>query len=201
MEEKQKRRAGILMPISALPSSYGIGDLGAGAYAFLDWLEKSGMKIWQVLPLLPTGFGDSPYQSFASNALNYYFIDFESLEKDGLLEKSDYADIVFSTDETRVDYGRQFQHKIPILRKAFARFNKADEKWQSFLKNATFFDFALFMSLKVRFHYASWDCWPLPFQNADSEEVKEHVNTYQAEIEFWQFTQYIFLNQWKQLLI
>ena len=200
MEEKQKRRAGILMPISALPSSYGIGDLGAGAYAFLDWLEKSGMKIWQVLPLLPTGFGDSPYQSFASNALNYYFIDFESLEKDGLLEKSDYADIVFSTDETRVDYGRQFQHKIPILRKAFARFNKADEKWQSFLKNATFFDFALFMSLKVRFHYASWDCWPLPFQNADSEEVKEHVNTYQAEIEFWQFTQYIFLNQWKQLL-
>ena len=70
------RAAGVLMPVSSLPSPFGIGTLGKGAYDFIDWLEKAGMKIWQVLPLLPTGYGDSPYQSFAADALNYYFIDF-----------------------------------------------------------------------------------------------------------------------------
>ena len=82
--ENNNRRAGILMPVSSLPSAFGIGTLGQGAYTFVDWLYAAGMKIWQVLPLVPTGYGDSPYQSFASDALNYYFIDFALLEKDGL---------------------------------------------------------------------------------------------------------------------
>ncbi|MBQ8428138.1 MAG: 4-alpha-glucanotransferase, partial [Clostridia bacterium] len=79
---KGPRMAGVLMPVSALPSKEGIGTLGKGAYDFVDWLEKAGMRLWQVLPLLPTGFGDSPYQSYASNALNFYFIDFQKLEEE-----------------------------------------------------------------------------------------------------------------------
>ena len=131
-KNKHERKAGVLMPVSSLPSPFGIGTLGAGAYAFVDWLESAGMKIWQVLPLLPTGYGDSPYQSFASDALNYYFLDFDLLEKDGLLEKSDYADIVWSEDERRVDYGRLFENKTQILRKAFSRFDLEDAKWKAF---------------------------------------------------------------------
>ena len=99
------------MPVSSLPSPDGIGTLGKGAYDFVDWLTSAGIKIWQVLPLLPTGYGDSPYQSFASDALNYYFIDFALLEQDGLLNVEDYANVVFSTDVRRVDYGKQFEEK------------------------------------------------------------------------------------------
>ena len=144
------------MPVSSLPSDCGIGTLGAGAYVFVDWLESAGMKIWQVLPLLPTGYGDSPYQSCASNALNPYFIDFALLVQDGLLEDSDYRDIEWSHDERRVDYGKLFAHKIEVLKKAFARFDQTNAEWQAFLKEGRYADYALFMSLKTTFHYAPW---------------------------------------------
>ena len=99
-EGKQRnRRAGILMPVSSLPSRFGIGTLGDGAYAFVDWLESAGMRVWQVLPLLPTSYGDSPYQSYAERALNYYFIDFAMLADDGLLDESDYKEIKYRIDE------------------------------------------------------------------------------------------------------
>jgi 4-alpha-glucanotransferase len=115
VEKLAKRQAGVLMPVSSLPSKFGIGTLGAGAYAFVDWLKLAGMKVWQVLPLLPTGYGDSPYQSCASNALNYYFIDFELLQKDGLLLEEDYNAVVWSDDERQVDYGKQFFYKKEVL--------------------------------------------------------------------------------------
>lgn len=199
-KNKNERRAGVLMPVSSLPSPFGIGTLGAGAYAFVDWLESAGMKIWQVLPLLPTGYGDSPYQSFASDALNYYFLDFDLLEKDGLLEKSDYADILWSEDERRVDYGRLFEHKTRILRKAFSRFDLEDEKWKAFLEEGKYADFALFMSLKVRFSYAPWGEWEQPFRDCEEKAIAEHTLAYDKEILFWQFTQFLFLRQWNALL-
>ena len=133
VEEIMQRSAGILMPVSSLPSQEGIGTLGDGAYAFVDWLESAGMKIWQVLPLLPTGYGDSPYQSCASDALNYYFIDLATLEKDGLLEPDDYQNVVWSDDIRRVNYGALFVEKAKILQKAFARFGKTSKEWQDFL--------------------------------------------------------------------
>ena len=192
-----KRGAGILMPVSSLPSEFGIGTLGKGAYAFVDWLESAGMKIWQVLPLLPTGYGDSPYQSCASDALNYYFIDFALLEEEGLLEKSDYADIVWSEDERRVDYGKQFACKIEVLRKAFARFDRADKRWLSFLEEGKYKDFALFMTLKRKFSYAPWTVWEEPYKSCDIPQA--FYAEYADEIDFWQFTQYIFLGQWNAL--
>ncbi len=188
------------MPVSSLPSPFGIGTLGKGAYDFVDWLERAGMKIWQVLPLLPTGYGDSPYQSFAADALNYYFIDLDILEKEGLLEKSDYADIVWGEDERRVDYGRLFAWKIVVLKKAFARFNRSDAHWQAFLQKGFYADFALFMSLKNHFAHRPWNEWDAPYKNAEKEALEEYKREHEEEIAFWQFTQYLFLQQWNALL-
>ena len=198
--KRTERRAGVLMPVSSLPSPFGIGTLGKGAYDFIDWLQSAGMKIWQVLPLLPTGYGDSPYQSCASDALNYYFIDFDLLEKDGLIEKSDYADIEWQDDERRVDYGRQFWYKPQILRKAFANFDKTNTDWQAFLKKGFYADFALFMSLKVRFGYRSWNEWEKPYKEADKETLNAYKKANAEDIEFWQFTQFLFLKQWNAIL-
>lgn len=198
-EKKRDRRAGILMPVSSLPSPFGIGTLGKGAYEFVDWLETAGMKIWQVLPLLPTGYGDSPYQSFASDALNYYFIDFDLLEEEGLLEKNEYANMVWSDDPRRVDYGRLFEHKTEILRKAYERFDKTDETWQAFLQEGRYADFALFMSLKVRFDYAPWEDWEKPLATRDERALRAHIASHAEEIGFWQFTQFLFLRQWNAL--
>ena len=193
-----KRSAGILMPVSSLPSEFGIGTLGKGAYAFVDWLESAGMKIWQVLPLLPTGYGDSPYQSCAAEALNYYFIDFSLLEEEGLLAPDDYKNIVWSEDERRVDYGKQFTHKISVLKKAFARFDRMEKEWLAFLEEGKYRDFAIFMTLKTKFSYAPWQAWDEPYktpENIPASFYKENAN----EIDFWQFTQYIFLKQWNAL--
>ncbi len=195
----KKRKAGILMPISALPSQEGIGTLGDGAFAFVDWLQSAGMKIWQVLPLLPTGYGDSPYQSFASDALNYYFIDLKRLEKDGLLTEEEIRKVVWSDDARRIDYGKLFTEKISLLRKAFSRFDCAGAEFQSFLKAGVYDDFALFMSLKVRFAYANWEEWDEPLKNADASALSAHKKEYAEEIAFWQFTQFIFLKQWRDL--
>ncbi len=198
-KKKAQRRAGILMPVSALPSKFGIGTMGTSAYAFVDWLASAGMKIWQVLPLLPTGYGDSPYQSCAADALNYYFIDLDLLEKEGLLQKSDYEDIVWGEDERRVDYGSLFSRKAPVLKKAFARFNKTDTAWLSFLKEGIYQDFAVFMALKVKFGYAPWTSWEEPYKSCAGKLPEAFYAEYKEEIEFWQFTQFIFLRQWTAL--
>ena len=196
----QKRKAGILMPVSSLPSKEGIGTLGAGAYRFVDWLEAAGMKIWQVLPLLPTGYGDSPYQSCASDALNYYFIDLEKLKEDGILIEEDQGDIVWSEEERRVDYGRLFQYKAELLKKAFARFDRTTKAWMEFLQAKRYQDFAVFMSLKTKFFYAPWSEWEEPYKKYDKKAIEKYITEHKEEVEFWQFTQYLFLKQWNELL-
>ncbi len=187
------------MPVSSLPSNCGIGTLGKGAYAFVDWLRSAGMKVWQVLPLLPTGYGDSPYQSCASNALNYYFIDFDLLVEDGLLTREDYADISWGEDERRVDYGKQFHHKITVLKKAFARFNLNDFEWKSFLSEGKYRDFAVFMTLKTTFGFSPWQTWAEPYKSCEGNLPESFYTERAEEIAFWQFTQFLFLKQWKAL--
>ncbi len=195
----QKRKAGVLMPVSSLPSGEGIGTLGKSAYEFIDWLENSNMKVWQVLPLLPTGYGDSPYQSYASNALNYYFIDLDTLANAGLLEESEYKNIPWSEDIRRVGYGELFNHKAEILKKAFARFDKTTPDWQAFLEKGEYRDFAVFMTLKGKFSYKPWREWDEPYKSCDKQAIDEILKTEKESVEFWQFTQYIFLRQWWKL--
>ena len=199
INQNQTRKAGILMPVSSLPSDCGIGTLGEGAYAFVDWLAESGIKIWQVLPLLPTGFGDSPYQSCASDALNYYFIDFATLVKEGLLKEEEYTQIDWAADERRVDYGKQFTFKIETLKKSFARFDKRDLEWLQFVEQGKYRDFAVFMSLKTKFSYAPWTEWAEPYRSCNAEAIEKYINENKEEIAFWQFTQFLFLRQWNKL--
>ena len=115
-----KRSAGILMPISSLPSPYGIGTMGQAARDFIDFCEKSGQSYWQVLPIGPTGYGDSPYQSFSSNAGNPYFIDLDDLCAEGYLKKDEYVNEKWGSDPGRVDYGQLYVSRFPVLRKAVA---------------------------------------------------------------------------------
>ncbi len=200
MKEKNKQRKfGVLMPISSLPSDCGIGTLGKGAYQFVDWLKTAGAKLWQVLPLLPTGYGDSPYQSCSADAVNHYFIDFEQLVEEGLLEYSDYRDCDWSEDVRRVDYGRQFGQKCKILKKAFERFDKNTPEWIAFLHDGKYADYAIFMSLKCKFSYAPWAEWPEPYKSCAGKGLDSFIEANKEEIEFWQFTQYLFLKQWNAL--
>ncbi len=198
-EQLKERRAGILMPVSSLPSKEGIGTLGKGAYAFVDWLQSAGMRIWQVLPLLPTGYGDSPYQSCAADALNFYFIDLKILADQGLLTEAELSVVTWSDDHRRVDYGRLFAQKADILRKAFARFDKTNAEWQAFLVKKSYEDFAVFMTLKEDFSYKSWNEWEEPYRSYDEKVINAYILENKEKIEFWQFTQYLFLQQWNAL--
>ena len=116
-----ERSSGILLPVFSLPSPYGIGTLGRAAYAFVDFLKAAGQRWWQILPVGPTGYGDSPYQSFSAFAGNPYFIDLEFLIEDGLLTKAECEAADWGADPARVDYKKIFDNRVPLLKKAAAR--------------------------------------------------------------------------------
>ena len=196
---KTNRNYGILMPLSCLPSKEGIGTMGDESYRFIDFLSKAGAEIWQVLPLNPTNYGDSPYQSCCADALNYYFIDLAFLVRDGLLKEEEVKKSELSRMERRVDYGLQFTNKIALLRKAFSRFNRADEKFREFVKDGKYSDFATFMSLKCKFGHKSWEEWDEPYRTFDKNIAERYIFENSEEFEFWQFTQFIFLLQWNAL--
>ncbi len=122
-----QRSSGIIMHISSLPSPYGIGTLGEAAFDFADFLAASGQKYWQVLPVGPTGYGDSPYQCFSSFAGNPYFLDLDKLREDGLLTRAEIESVDWGTDEQRVDFGKIYNGRFPLLEKAFSRFERNEE--------------------------------------------------------------------------
>lgn len=186
------------MPITCLPSGEGIGTLGAGAFNFIDFMSECKASIWQVLPLNPTGFGDSPYQSCCSNALNYYLIDLSALADEGLLTGEEIASADLGGGG-RVDYNKQFNQKTALLRRAFSRFDKKSEEFTDFINRGEFSDFALFMSLKCRFNHKAWYEWEEPYRVYNSQIADKFVEDNYEEYSFWQFTQYIFLRQWNSL--
>ena len=117
------RKSGMLMPVSALPGAYGIGCFSKEAYEFVDILKEAGQKLWQILPLGPTSYGDSPYQSFSTFAGNPYFISLEELIKEGVLTKKECDAVDFGTDQSKVDYAKLYEGRFLLLRKAYDRSN------------------------------------------------------------------------------
>ena len=198
-----KRKSGILLPISSLPSPYGIGSFGKSAYDFVDFLKECGTKCWQVLPLNPTSYGDSPYQSPASAAGNPYFIDLDILYKKGLLTKEDLRASKYS--HNRIDYGWLFHTRYTVLRKAHAAFldSKEDKSsaYKSFKRKCSDWldDYALFMSLKVSYNFDAWTSWNDEHKNIKS--AREHKENFKDEMSFWCWVQYEFYTQWQALLL
>lgn len=189
-------KSGILMAVSSLPSKYGIGSLGQEAFAFVDFLARTGQTCWQVLPLNPTSYGDSPYQSPASRAGNPYFIDLPTLAQQGLLTESELAE--HEHDTPRVDYGWLFETRYPLLRKAFARFTP-DEAFGAFCEKEGpwLTDYALFMALKVHYGYRAWTDWEKEHKNI--ELARTYAENWRAEMDFWCWVQYEFRTQWDAL--
>ena len=196
------RASGILMPISSLPSPYGIGCFSREAYAFVDWLAQAGQTFWQILPLGPTGFGDSPYQSFSTFAGNPYFLDLDALVEEGLLTSAECAGADWGDDPARVAYDKLYQSRYPLLRRAFHRWRGADEPdYRTFLsENRDWLeDYALFMALKNARNGASWDTWEDELRLRDPGALERARGELAEECTFQCFLQYEFDRQWGAL--
>ena len=197
-----KRGSGILLPVSSLPSKYGIGGFGKEAYRFIDFLSECRVKCWQVLPLNPTSYGDSPYQSPASYVGNPYFIDPEVLCKEGLLTDEELKAAEHDTE--RVDYGYLFNERYPLLRTAYRRFcesnGEKNSDFKSFKKagGVSLSDYALFMSLKVHYAYRPWTEWKDEHKNI--KKARAHANDFSVECGFWIWVQYEFRKEWQRVL-
>ncbi len=184
------------MPISSLPNKYGIGSFGRSAYDFADFLDKCGQTCWQVLPLNPTSYGDSPYQSPASVAGNPYFIDLDILVQKGLLHDDEIAGEIH--DGERVDYGKLFYTRYDVLHKAYSRFVEKKDYADFCLANQAWLDdYALFMALKVHYNHASWTTWQ-PCHR-DVRRARLSTSEFDSECGFWKWIQFEFANQWNAL--
>lgn len=194
------RRAGILMHISSLPSPYGIGTLGAEAYKFVDFLKRAGQSWWQVLPVCPTSYGDSPYQSNSAFAGNPYFIDLDILCEEGLLAKSEIENYFFGDNPLAIDYKRLFDFRFPALRKAFARFERTDEYYRFVEENRFWLaDYALFMAIKEHNHFQCWLHWDEDIRFCRPEAVEHYRSMLSRSVDFYMFVQYEFYKQWGAL--
>ena len=192
-----KHKAGIMMPISSLPSPWGIGSFGKAAHDFIEFLDATGQKCWQVLPLNPTSYGDSPYQSPASAAGNPYFIDLELLSKQGLLTKEELR--ANKNDARSIDYGWLFNTRYAVLRKAHSRFVPSADYKRFVKSNAAWLeDYALFMALKVHYNYCQWTLWD--DEHRDYQKALVHKQEFEAEMSFWRWLQYEFATQWKAVV-
>lgn len=194
------RESGILMHITSLPGPYGIGTMGRAAYEFVDFLEKAGQRYWQILPLNPTGFGDSPYQSFGTCAGNHYLIDLDLLVQEGLLFREEIEARNWGRDPGRVDFGAMYLWRPKLLRLAYNRF-RPTEDFQNFVsENALWLsDYTLFMALKWKFGGAPWLEWPEALRLHDREATTEASRELADEIRLHTFLQYQFHRQWKAL--
>ncbi len=193
------RASGILMHITSLPGSYGVGTLGSNAFRFVDFLKKAGQSLWQLLPLNPTGYGDSPYQSCSAFAGNPYLIDLDLLIEEGLLKQEEVDAVNWGDDPKRVDFGILYNNRLALLRKAYKRFTD-DGSFQSFCSenSAWLSDFALFMALKEKYN-ASWYQWPEELKLRQADAVWQARHELEESVRFYSFQQYLFFSQWQNL--
>lgn len=199
------RRAGILLHPTSLPSVHGIGDFGAQAYRFVDFVEQSGSKLWQVLPLSPTGYGDSPFQCLSANAGNPLLISLDKLTDRGVLSREELKHTP-AFAENQVDYESVIQFKVPILTKAALTFLRREDgqersEYDQFCReNANWLeDFALFMVCKNAHHGAPWTEWASGIAARDPEALREWSNRFASEIEVTKYWQFEFFQQWQGL--
>lgn len=198
------RAAGILLPVSSLPSKYGIGCFSKEAYDFVDWLKEAGQCYWQILPLVPTSFGDSPYQSFSTYAGNPYFISLEALVEEGVLTKAECNQADFGDDPVSIDYEKMYKNRYPLLRKAYERAKISENpEYQRFVEENSWWlkDYALFMAVKERFGGIPWTEWAEDIRLRWNNAMDYYRREQYFEIEFYQYLQYVFYKQWMELKV
>lgn len=200
------RTCGVLMHITSLPSPYGVGTLGSEAYKFVDFLKKAGQTYWQILPVGPTGFGDSPYQSYSAFAGNPMLIDIDELIKAGLVSEDDKDLKILAEKKEFADFGQMFSFKRLILAKAHAAFAANADSEQKYLfgkfcrKNAWWLDdYAMFMSMKYFFKQVMWTEWADSYRLRDPQTLAKYAEEHGVDIDCWKFMQFLFFRQYKDL--
>ncbi len=200
------RECGILLPIASLPSKYGIGSFSKEAYEFVDQLKAAGQSYWQILPLGPTGYGDSPYQTFSAFAGNPYFIDLEQLTEDGLLTPEECREADFGEEEDRIDYEKIYKSRFGVLEKAFLRWKESmvqrghsvDKIFRKELAAETR-EYCFYAALKRHFKDVSWDQWDQDIRMRKKKAVKKYRELLAEDVEFYCFQQVMFQRQWRRL--
>ena len=197
------RCSGILLPISSLPSPYGIGTLGAAAFRFVDFLQAAGQHFWQILPVGQTGYGDSPYQSVSSFAANPYFIDLDLLAEQGLLRVGEIAACPWGVSETRIDYSLLYKNRYPLLHLAVSRLDPDSADFLAFKAEAEDWleDYALFMAIKASNQMSPMRNWLKPLRLRDEQALQAAREELAAEIVFWEQVQFLFYRQWTALKV
>lgn len=202
MGKKKIREAGVLMPVASLPSKYGIGCFSKEAYEFVDMLSAAGQRFWQILPLGPTGYGDSPYQSFSTFAGNPYFIDPEYLIERGWITKKKCDSFDFGNNEQYIDYEKIYKSRFKLLRIAYEKSNIGqDKEFKAFVKaNSDWLpDYALYMAIKDSKKSVAWTQWDEDIKLRKKSALTKYTKELAEDIEFYQFMQYLFAAQWMAL--
>jgi len=197
-----KRASGILLPVTSLPSKYGIGCFSEEAYEFVDKLKEAGQSYWQILPLSPTGYGDSPYQSFSSFAGNPYFIDLEALVQEGVLTEEECEECDFGNDPACIDYEKLYRQRFKLLRRAYERSDIShNPEYNRFVEeNADWLeDYALFMAVKQCFDGAAWNEWAEDIRKRWGFALDYYRRECYFDIEFYRYIQFKFRTQWEKL--
>ncbi|MBQ7377260.1 MAG: 4-alpha-glucanotransferase [Clostridia bacterium] len=200
-QERLSRGAGVLLPIFSLPSDYGIGTMGMAAYGFIDFLVAAGQKYWQVLPMGPTIFGDSPYQSPSAFAGNPYFIDINALVRDGWLSRID-KNLLYAEDPSRVDYARLYQTRHRVLRQSFEEsVGRLDHRFTQFCSDAAWWldDYSLFATLKNEIGGGPWTDFPIDLREKRAHAILAYKEAHEREILYRKFVQYLFFSQWSRV--
>ncbi len=196
------RAAGILLSVSSLPGRFGIGCFSKSAYDFVDWLKEAGQTYWQILPLGPTSYGDSPYQSFSTFAGNPYYISLDELIEEGVLTEKECKSADFGKKADDIDYEKVYKKRYPLLRKAYERSNISENAdYVRFVEENRWWlaDYALFMAVKDRFQGAPWTEWAEDIRLRWANAMDYYRRELYYDIEFQQYLQYKFFSQWRRL--